>query len=115
MNVELFQQWVDTYYKKRGWSDLDIFIRVTFLFEEAGEVARSVRAIELGREDHDIVDTDLKAELASEIGDVLGNLMVIANHYDLSFEDIFKMHVDKLDARYEAYMNKQTLPTDEKK
>ena len=50
MNVTEFQQWVKDYYKMRGWSDLDIFIRIGFLAEETGEVARAIRALEIGRD-----------------------------------------------------------------
>ncbi len=38
MNVTEFQQWVKDYYEGRGWSELDIFIRIGFLAEETGEV-----------------------------------------------------------------------------
>ncbi|MBE1556805.1 NTP pyrophosphatase (non-canonical NTP hydrolase) [Filibacter limicola] len=41
MNVTEFQQWVQVYYESRGWSDLDIFVRIGFLAEETGEVARA--------------------------------------------------------------------------
>lgn len=50
MNVNEFQDWVKSHYKERGWSDLDIFIRIGFLVEETGEVARAIRALEIGRD-----------------------------------------------------------------
>lgn len=49
MNVTEFQQWVKDYYESKGWSELDIFIRIGFLAEETGEVARAIRALEIGR------------------------------------------------------------------
>lgn len=36
MNLHTFQNWVKEHYKERGWSDLDIFIRIGFLAEETG-------------------------------------------------------------------------------
>jgi NTP pyrophosphatase (non-canonical NTP hydrolase) len=103
MNVTEFQQWVKDYYKMRGWSDLDIFIRIGFLAEETGEVARAIRALEIGRDRPDEVTGTLeenKKELTEELGDVLGNLIVIANKYDISLEEIFSSHKEKLAERY---------------
>lgn len=103
MNVTEFQQWVKDYYKMRGWSDLDIFIRIGFLAEETGEVARAIRALEIGRDRPDELTGTLeenKKELTEELGDVLGNLIVIANNYDISLEEIFSSHKEKLAERY---------------
>ena len=103
MNVTEFQQWVKDYYKMRGWSDLDIFIRIGFLAEETGEVARAIRALEIGRDRPDEVVGTLeenKKELTEELGNVLGNLIVIANKYDISLEEIFISHKEKLAERY---------------
>jgi len=41
-----------------------------------------------------------KKELTEELGDVLGNLIVIANKYDISLEEIFSSHKEKLAERY---------------
>lgn len=103
MNVNEFQNWVKTYYEKRGWSELDIFIRIGFLAEETGEVARAIRALEIGRNRPDEITATFeqqKHELTEELGDVLGNLIVIANKYDISLENIFQTHRDKLLERY---------------
>lgn len=101
-NIE-FQKWVKDYYEERGWSELDIFIRIGFLAEETGEVARAIRALEIGRDRPDEkVGTlvEKKQELKEELGDVLGNIIVIANKYDISLEDIFQSHREKLQKRY---------------
>ncbi|WP_042351561.1 MazG nucleotide pyrophosphohydrolase domain-containing protein [Bacillus massiliigorillae] len=103
MDVNEFQQWVKDYYEERGWSKLDIFIRIGFLAEETGEVARAIRALEIGRDRPDESDgtySEKKQELVGELGDVLGNIIVIANKYDIKLEDIFKTHQEKLDDRY---------------
>lgn len=105
LNVNEFQEWVRTYYQKRGWSELDIFIRIGFLAEETGEVARAVRALEIGRDRPDESTgtfTRKKQELMEELGDVLGNLSAIANKYDISLEDIFRSHRNKLNKRYNS-------------
>lgn len=103
MDINDFQQWVKQYYQERSWSDLDIFVRIGFLAEETGEVARAIRALEIGRDRPDEMDgsfEDNKKHLTEELGDVLGNLIVIANKYDITLEDIFRTHQQKLAKRY---------------
>lgn len=103
MDVTEFQQWVSHYYKSRGWSELDIFIRIGFLAEETGEVARAIRALEIGRDRPDEETesfTNNRNELVEELGDVLGNVIVIANKYDISLEEVFHSHKEKLSKRY---------------
>ncbi|WP_239752706.1 MazG-like family protein [Mammaliicoccus sp. J-M40] len=103
MNITEFQNWVNDYYEDRGWSGLDIFIRIGFLAEETGEVARSIRALEIGRDRPDeITDSFMsnKNDLIEELGDVLGNVIVIANKYDISLEEVFNAHKEKLSKRY---------------
>lgn len=90
-------------WREGKWSDLDIFVRIGFLAEETGEVARAIRALEIGRDRPDEsagTFQENKIELTEELGDVLGNLIVIANKYDISLEDILISHKQKLQARY---------------
>jgi len=103
MEAKEFQKWIADYYQSRGWADLDIFIRIGFLAEETGEVARAIRALEIGRDRPDEEDSTFvegKQELTEELGDVLGNVAVIANKYDIDLEDIFTEHQKKLSKRY---------------
>ncbi|MEK5522972.1 MULTISPECIES: MazG nucleotide pyrophosphohydrolase domain-containing protein [Heyndrickxia] len=103
MDVSEFQQWVNDYYENRGWSELDIFIRIGFLAEETGEVARAIRALEIGRDRPDEVAesfTNNRKALIEELGDVLGNVIVIANKYNISLEEVFNSHKEKLSKRY---------------
>lgn len=103
MDVIEFQQWVNDYYENRGWSDLDIFIRIGFLAEETGEVARAIRALEIGRDRPDEVTESYmnsREGLVEELGDVLGNVIVIANKYNISLEEVFHSHKEKLSKRY---------------
>ena len=105
MDVTEFQQWVKEYYENRGWSELDIFIRIGFLAEETGEVARAIRALEIGRDRPDEVTgsfLDNRKALVEELGDVLGNVIVIANKYNISLEEVFHSHKEKLSKRYSS-------------
>jgi NTP pyrophosphatase (non-canonical NTP hydrolase) len=103
MDVTEFQKWVKDYYDSRGWSELDIFIRIGFLAEETGEVAKAIRALEIGRDRPDEGDKsseENKQNLMKELGDVLGNVIVIANKYGISLDEIFQLHKQKLLHRY---------------
>jgi len=104
LKINEFQQWIKEYYDTRGWSELNIFTRIGFLAEETGEVARAIRALEIGRDrpDEKVQSyEENKQELIEELGDVLGNIIVIANKYDISLEEIFNAHQDKLMKRYQ--------------
>ncbi|WP_277678795.1 MazG-like family protein [Gracilibacillus dipsosauri] len=103
MDVIEFQKWVNDYYESKGWSELDIFIRIGFLAEETGEVARAIRALEIGRDRPDEVTDSFmnnRKDLVEELGDVLGNVIVIANKYNISLEEVFNSHKEKLSKRY---------------
>ncbi|MFB1050884.1 MazG nucleotide pyrophosphohydrolase domain-containing protein [Paraliobacillus sp. JSM ZJ581] len=103
MDVTAFQQRVTDYYENRGWSELDIFTRIGFLAEETGEVARAIRALEIGRDRPDEVTESFmnnRRALVEELEDVLGNVIVIANTYNISLEEVFHSHKEKLSKRY---------------
>ncbi|MFG0211485.1 MazG nucleotide pyrophosphohydrolase domain-containing protein [Brevibacillus porteri] len=105
MNITEFQKWVGDFYQERGWTGYGPFIRVGFLMEEAGELARAVRAIEIGRDRPDEgqkAAAEARQELVEELGDVLGNLILLANQYEVSFEEILDAHRAKLQKRYQA-------------
>lgn len=104
MNIAEFQRWVEEFYEKRSWSQYNSFIRLNFLTEEVGEVSRVVRAIEIGRNRPDEQEKqaeELKMELKEELGDVLANLIVLSQKYDLDLQDIMEAHVEKLSKRFQ--------------
>ncbi|NIK71329.1 MazG-like family protein [Paenibacillus sp. BK720] len=103
MQEKEFQQWIQDFYKERGWSGYGPFERMVFLTEEVGETARVVRTIEIGRDRPDEAAQPvhvLKQELIEELGDVLANVYILAGLYDLSIEEILRAHKDKLSERY---------------
>ncbi len=71
--------------------------------EEVGEVARVVRAYEIGRDRPDegsrSVD-ELREELVGELGDVLGNVTLLADLYNISLDEIIAEHQRKLSKRF---------------
>ncbi len=64
---------------------------------EAGEIAEKVKKII--RDKGGKVSAADKAEMAKEIGDVLWYLAVFADHLGLSFDEIAKANLDKLQSR----------------
>ena len=104
MNLANYQQWVRFFYQERGWYELNPFIRVNFLSEETGEVARAVRGIEIGRDRPDEKEkneVELIEDLKEELGDVLDNIFILADKYNIELEDILKSHQQKLIQRFE--------------
>ncbi|MCM2138532.1 MazG-like family protein [Vagococcus fluvialis] len=104
MDLSNYQEWVCYFYKKRGWYDLNPFIRVNFLSEETGEVARAVRGIEIGRDrpdEKEKSEIELMADLKEELGDALDNIFILTDKYDIDLEDILVSHQAKLIERFE--------------
>lgn len=104
MNINEMQFWFEKFAKKEGWLDHDTFTSLSFLLEEAGEVAREVRRHEIGRHSHvdenGLTKEEMKEKLTEEIGDVLQALSVIASQYDVKLEDAFNVHKDKVIREY---------------
>ncbi|MFD2617299.1 MazG nucleotide pyrophosphohydrolase domain-containing protein [Terrilactibacillus laevilacticus] len=103
MEITDVQKWIEDFYQKRGWLEYSPFIRLGFLMEEVGEVARAVRAYEIGR-DHPNDELQNKEEwrqeLIEELGDVIGNLTLLASLYGITLEDIVESHKKKLTDRF---------------
>ncbi|PCK19833.1 hypothetical protein CEY02_15945 [Bacillus pumilus] len=103
MQITEMEKWIKDFYEMRNWTEYGPFIRLGFLMEETGELARAVRAVEIGRDrpDEQIQEaSQLKKELIEEMGDVLANLLVLADLYDVSLEEVFSSHQQKLTKRF---------------
>lgn len=104
MNLYDVQEWEKNFYEKQGWKDLPPYIRVGFLMEEAGEVSRAVRTYEIGRDHHPEegkkTQEEIRQNLSEEIGDMISNLAILANLYQLNLEDAMKAHRQKLCDRF---------------
>lgn len=103
MNILEYQKWITEFYKNRGWYELNSFIRVNFLTEEVGEVSKAIRTIEIGRDRPDEVTLPRDQQLANlkeELGDVLDNLFILADKYEIDLTEIMESHKDKLTKRY---------------
>ena len=104
MDLTSHQQWIDAFYKKRGWNDYSSAVGLNFLMEESGELARAVRAIEIGR-DHpgeaNRTQTELRENLVEELGDVLDQVLFCANKYDIDAMDLLAASEAKLTERFQ--------------
>lgn len=103
MEIENYQKWISEFYKNRGWYALNPFIRMNFLSEETGEVARAIRTIEIGRDRPDertASDQENLENLIEELGDVLDNIFILADKYNISLEQILDAHQAKLTKRF---------------
>ncbi|MDN4492987.1 MazG-like family protein [Ureibacillus aquaedulcis] len=104
MNILEYQKWITDFYKKREWYDLNAFIRVNFLTEEVGEVSKAIRTIEIGRDrpDEAAISKEQQVEnLKEELGDVLDNLFILADKYQIDLTEIMESHKEKLTKRYQ--------------
>lgn len=110
MALQHYQQWICNFYKKIGWYVLNSFIRVGFLSKETGEVPRAVRALEIGCDRPDETEKTkehLVQDLMEELGDVLDNVFILADKYDIRFEDILTSHKQKLHEQFNEIDHKK--------
>lgn len=105
MEIQEYQEWLRSFYKERGWYSLSPFIRANFLSEETGEVARAIRTLEIGRDRPDEQPKTTPEQLhhlAEELGDVLDNVFILADKYQLQLEDILTANKEKLLRRFHS-------------
>ncbi|GBD58165.1 putative uncharacterized protein [Tetragenococcus halophilus subsp. halophilus] len=104
LDIREYQLFISDFYKQRKWYQYGPFIRSNFLSEEVGEVSRAIRTLEIGRDRPDEKTSAYNEQLENlieELGDVLDNIFVIADKYDISLERIMLAHKEKLLSRYE--------------
>jgi NTP pyrophosphatase (non-canonical NTP hydrolase) len=103
MDIEEHASWLKDFYQRRGWYDYPPMERMVFLTEELGELAQVVRAREIGRDHpHDDIDLegDVQGHIREEIADVLDNLVILAEKYDISPSALMEASESKLSQRF---------------
>lgn len=103
MDLKTYQDWVSQFYKQRDWYQYSPFIRCNFLTEEVGELAQAIRKYEIGRDRPDEAiqsDQENLDDIKEELGDVLDNIFILADKYQISLEDIMQSHKEKLETRF---------------
>ncbi|WP_251067903.1 MazG-like family protein [Apilactobacillus xinyiensis] len=97
------QKWLKNFYQSREWYELSPFVRMNFIAEEIGELARAVRAIEIGRDhpgESKKTPEQLDDNLHEELSDLLDQVLVLASKYNISGEELLKYSEHKLHKRF---------------
>lgn len=90
MDIKDYQLFISEFYKERDWYNYGPFIR-------------AIRDLEIGRDRPDEIEETPEAKLSNlieELGDVLDNVFIIADKYEISLETIMVNHQAKLLSRY---------------
>lgn len=99
MNTKEYEKWVIDFYRNRGWYEYDPFVRINYLTEEVGEVSDSVKDLEntldKNPENNEEISNQ-KDKLLNELGDVLDNIIILADKYDMTLEDVIDKHISVL-------------------
>lgn len=97
------QQWLVNFYKQRQWYHYSPFVHLNFLTEETGEVARAIRAFEIGRDhpgEQPATAAELQANLKEELADALDQILVISSLYDVDAQALLRASEEKLMRRF---------------
>ncbi|WPQ68192.1 MazG nucleotide pyrophosphohydrolase domain-containing protein [Weissella paramesenteroides] len=103
MSLNEHQTWLVNFYKKRNWYQYSAFIRLNFLTEEVGELSRSIRALEIGRDhpgESEQSTSDAKANLKEELADVLDQVLIMSAKFDIDPQALLKQSEKKLEQRF---------------
>ncbi|MED1790170.1 MazG-like family protein [Brevibacillus laterosporus] len=103
MEFKDFEEWLIHFYNRRGWTDTTNFQKLGFLFEEVGELAQAIRLYEIRKDSPDSIPNDrhrIQENLYEELGDLLANVIIIANNYNISLDELINKHKHKLLKRF---------------
>lgn len=103
MEIKDFEEWLIDFYNQRGWTDTTNFQKLGFLFEEVGELAQAIRLYEIKKDLPVPISNDrhkLQENLYEELGDLLANIIIIANNYNISIDELITRHKHKLLKRF---------------
>jgi len=103
VTISEHQDWLVDFYQRRHWYQYSPFVHLNFLTEEAGEVSRAIRAIEIGRDhpgEKQATPEARQANLREELADVLDQVLVISSLYDIDASDLLVASETKLTERF---------------
>jgi NTP pyrophosphatase (non-canonical NTP hydrolase) len=103
LNLENHQDWLIDFYKRHGWYHFSPFVHVNFLTEETGEVARAVRALEIGRHhpgEKPQTPAEKTANLKEELADVLDQVLILSAKFGIDPETLLDQSETKLSRRF---------------
>lgn len=103
MIIDEHRQWLKNFYTKLDRYQYTPIVHLNFLMEEVGELAQTVRAIELGR-DHpgetSQTPTELNEHLKEELADVLDQVLILSDKYQLNVDELIVQSETKLKKRF---------------
>lgn len=103
VELEDHQRWLVDFYKKRNWYNFSPEIRMNFLTEEVGELARAIRTFEIGR-DHPGEEKKTRTEkfdnLKEELADVIDQVLILCEKYGIDPKKILEFSEKKLTNRF---------------
>ncbi|MFT9111264.1 MAG: MazG-like family protein [Bifidobacterium psychraerophilum] len=103
MDINTHASWLKDFYISRQWYPYPPFIRLAFLTEEMGELAQAVRTHEIGRDHPDEQRQSVEKQqerILEELADVFDNVLILADKYGYSPEDLMRASESKLRARF---------------
>lgn len=105
MDLKTHQAWLVKFYQQRQWYQYSPAIRLNFLTEEVGELSRAIRAIEIGRDHPGEAIPDaaaLSANLTEELADVLDQVLIMSNKFDIEPQQLLQASETKLQSRFKS-------------
>ncbi|MCH4160717.1 MAG: MazG-like family protein [Bifidobacterium sp.] len=103
MDIHAHANWLKNFYISRQWYPYPPFVRLAFLNEELGELAQAVRTHEIGRDHPDErqqTETEQLNHIREELADVFDNVLIMADKYGLTPDDLMEASESKLQARF---------------
>lgn len=85
--------------KSRGGKSDEVFVLITHLLAECGEVADEIKGME-GKRAEDPAQYS-KDKLAKELVDVVFNALRIANHYGIELDNFWDKRLDGIRAKFQ--------------
>ncbi|WEV44560.1 MazG-like family protein [Streptococcaceae bacterium ESL0687] len=98
MDFEKYTDQTIDFYRDKGWYEYDPTVRINFLRQEVDELVASIEKTEklLGeplQDDKKIAQA--KDLLSSDLGSILDNLIILADKYDLTLEEVINEQYSK--------------------
>jgi NTP pyrophosphatase (non-canonical NTP hydrolase) len=103
MDIESHASWLKHFYISRQWYPYPPFVRLAFLNEEIGELAQAVRTHEIGRDhphEQQQSEDEQLSHIREELADVLDNVIIMADKYGFTPEDLMEASELKLRTRF---------------
>ncbi|MGO3357986.1 MAG: MazG nucleotide pyrophosphohydrolase domain-containing protein [Bifidobacterium crudilactis] len=103
MDIHNHARWLKDFTISRQWYPYPPFVRLAFMSEELGELAQAVRTHEIGRDhphEQKLSEDEQLSHIREELADVLDNLLIMADKYGFTADDLMQASEAKLTKRF---------------